>query len=264
MAEHPVGSNGGTRTARLIAPEAEALLLEVHEVRGLLDAEEAEVRRLTQLLAEAAGVPAMAAAWRPDMPLPGEDVMRAVLEGIREHRVLCVHHLQQDGELRRLRIEPYHVRLEAGCWYLIGRLADERTERVMRLDKVVSAAAEETFEPLAVDLDRYLGGVFVPPGSGSTARVRFGPRSAVYAQERWGSGPVIDDGSSVELVIPYEREHFLVRALAEFCDDYVVLSPPSLREAVRSRATATLALYAADAQDGSVDDAQDPSSGTGA
>jgi predicted DNA-binding transcriptional regulator YafY len=177
------------------------------------------------------------------MPLPDEDVMRAVRTGLDEHRVLYVHHMQQDGELRRLHVEPYHVSLEAGCWYLVGRLADEKTERVLRLDKVVSAAAEGTFEPHPIDLDRYLGGVFVPSDPGATARVRFGSRSAVYAQERWGTGTVADDGGGVELVIPFQREHFMLRSLAEFGDDYEVVWPASLREGVRARAAATLAIY---------------------
>jgi predicted DNA-binding transcriptional regulator YafY len=233
----------GEQLPRLIGPQATALLLTVHAVRQDLAGETADTRHLTQLLAAAAGVPTMAAAWRLDMPLPDEDVMRAVRTGLSEHRVLYIHHMQQDGEVRRLHVEPYHVRLEAGCWYLIARLADEKTERVLRMDKIVSAAAERAFRPQPVDLDRYLGGVFVPGDPGATARLRFGPRSAIYAQERWGTGAVADDGGPVELVIPYQREHFFVRMLAEFSDDYEVLSPASLREGIRARALATLAAY---------------------
>lgn len=230
---------------RLTGPHATALLLAVHETREQLDGTVPEVRHLTQTLASAAGVPAMAAPWRADMPLPDDDVMRAVRAGLSEHRVLYVHHLQQDGEVRRLHIEPYHVRLEGGFWYLIGRLADDGTERVLRLDKVVSAAAEDPFEPRPVDLDRYLGGVFVPADPGAVALVRFAPRSAVYAQERWGAGTELPDGR-VEIEIPYQREHFLVRSLAEFGRDYEVVSPASLRAGVRARARATLARYDAD------------------
>jgi predicted DNA-binding transcriptional regulator YafY len=233
------------RLPRLTGPHATALLLVVHAVRGKLDGTIPEVRHLTQTLASAAGVPALAAPWRADMPLPDDDVMRAVRTGLNEHRVLYVHHLQQDGEVRRLHVEPYHVRLEGGFWYLIGRLADEGTERVLRLDKVVSAAAEDGFTPRPVDLDRYLGGVFVPSDPGAVARVRFGPRSAAYVQERWGAGTELPDGS-VEVEIPYQREHFLVRALAEFGRDYEVLSPRSLRDGVRARAQATLARYTPD------------------
>lgn len=230
-------------TPRLTGPHATALLLAVHAVRERLDGEVPQIRHLTQTLASAAGVPTLAAPWRPDMPLPDADVMRAVRTGLTESRVLYIHHLQQDGEVRRLHIEPYHVRLEAGCWYLIGRLTDEGTERVLRLDKVVSAAVEDAFEPRPVDLGRYLGGVFVPGDPGALATVRFGPRSAVYAQERWGMGTEMPDGS-VEIEIPFQREHFLVRSLAEFGRDYEVVAPASLREGVRARAQATLARYA--------------------
>lgn len=228
---------------RLTGPHAAALLLAVHAVREHLDGKVPQIRRLTQTLAAAAGVPALAAPWRPDMPLPDANVMRAVRTGLTESRVLYVHHLQQDGQVRRIHIQPYHVRLEGGFWYLIGRLADEGTERILRLDKVASAAAEGSFVPRPVDLDRYLGGVFVPADPGAIARVRFAPRSAVYAQERWGMGTELPDGS-VEVEIPFQREHFLVRALAEFGRDYEVLAPPSAREGVRARALATLARYA--------------------
>jgi len=234
-----------TKAPRITGPQATALLLAVHSVRDRLDGTVPEVRHLTQTLAAAAGVPALAAPWRPDLPLPDDDVMRATRTGLTEHRVLYIHHLQQDGEVRRLHVEPYHVRLEGGYWYLIGRLANEGTERVLRLDKVVSAAAEDAFEPRPVGLDRYLGGVFVPPDPGAVARVRFGPHSAVYAQERWGIGTELEDGS-VEVGIPFQREHFLVRTLAEFGRDYEVLSPASARDGVRARAEATLRLYGSD------------------
>jgi predicted DNA-binding transcriptional regulator YafY len=231
---------------RLSGPQATALLLVVHRMRDRLGDDEACVRHLTQALASAAGVPAQASPWRADVPLPDDDVMRAVRAGITEHRVLYIHHIQQDGEVRRLHVEPYHVRLETGFWHLIGRLADDHSERVLRLDKVVSAAAEDRFVPRPVDIDRYLGGVFVPADPAAMAVVRFGPHSAVYAQERWGPGRAQADGS-VELEIPYDREHFLVRALAEFGADVEVRSPKSLRAGVRARAEAALARYGAGA-----------------
>jgi predicted DNA-binding transcriptional regulator YafY len=234
------------RMPRLTGPEATALLLAVHRVRDRLDGDAASVRHLTQALASAAGVPAQAAAWKAGMPLPDDDVMRAVRTGIAERRVLYIHHIRQDGDVRRVHIEPYHVRLEAGFWHLIGRLADDHTECVMRLDKVVSAAAEDVFEARPVDLDRYLGGVFVPGDPAATAVVRFGPHTAVYAQERWGAGRPLKDGGA-ELDIPYEGEQSLVRSLAEFGADFEVLAPSGLRAAVRTRAEAALANYGAGA-----------------
>jgi predicted DNA-binding transcriptional regulator YafY len=231
---------------RLSGPQATALLLAVHRVRDGLGDDEVRIRHLTQALASAAGVPAQASPWRTDMPLPDDDVMRAVRAGIAEHRILYIHHIQQDGQVRRLHVEPYHVRLETGFWHLISRLADDHSERVLRLDKVVSAAAEDHFTPKPSEVDRYLGGVFVPADPAATAVVRFGPHSAVYAQERWGPGRP-QAGGGVELEIPYDREHFLVRALAEFGTDYSVLRPKSLRAGVRERAKAAVARYGAGA-----------------
>ena len=230
-------------TVRLTAPAAAELLRTVHRVRDRLDADLPLQRHLTQALASAAGVPSEAARWDPDSPLPAEEVMAGVLEAIRTGRALTVEHLQQDGQVRDLTLEPYHVRLESRFWYLLSRIADTGKERVLRLDKVLTAALGERFEPRPPDLDQYLTGVFVPADPGAVAVVRFGARSSTYAAERWGDGKLLADGG-VEIEIPYHREHFLVRTLAEFGDDYEVVSPAGLREGVRARAAATLAVYA--------------------
>ncbi len=224
---------------RLTGPQASLLLRVVHAVRSQLDGDAARTRHLTRALASAAGVPAQAAPWRTGMPLPDADVMQAVQTGIAEHRTLLISHLQQDGEVRRLRLDPYRVRLESGFWYVIGRLSDGGVERVLRLDRVLSAEPDESFDPKPIDIDRYLGGVFVPEDPGTVAWVRFGRRSAAYAQERWGMGHTLPDGGA-EIRIPYLREHFLIRTLAEFGADFEVLEPPELRVGVRDRALATL------------------------
>lgn len=227
---------------RMTGPAAAELLRAVHRVRDRLEADLPLQRHLTQALASAAGVPAEASPWRPDSPLPSVDVMSAVVEGITERRLLEIEHLQQDGTVRTIEVEPYHVRLETGFWYLIARQAETGSERVYRLDKVMGSALGESFEPRPVDLDRYLGGVFVPMDEDMHAVVRFGPASATYAAERWGDGRALPQGG-VEIEIPYQREHFLIRNLAEFGGDYEVVSPPDLREGVRARAAATLESY---------------------
>lgn len=231
-----------TSTVAVTGPAASELLRAVHRVRDRLEADLPLQRHLTQALASAAGVPASACPWRPDSPLPVAEIMSVIVEGITGNRAIGIEHLQQDGEVRSLDVEPYHVRLESGFWYLIARLAETGDERVFRIDKIMGASPGPACQPRPVDLDRYLGGVFVPPEAGTAAVVRFGPRSATYAAERWGEGNSLPHGG-VEIRIPYQREHFLIRNLAEFGDDYEVVSPLEVREGVRARAAATLASY---------------------
>lgn len=233
------------RVTRIItAPLSAALLRAVHRTRHELEADAPVVRHLTQALASAAGVPAAAAPWPVGAALPDVETMHAIRDGLTNTRTLRLDHMQQDGQVRPLVIEPYHVELESGYWYLLCRRADSGAERVLRLDKIMAAEIGDPFEPRPVDLTAYLGGVFVPFDTPHVATVRFGPRSAVYAMERWGEGRLLGDGG-VEVSIPYQREHFLVRTLAESGGDYQVVGPETLRAGVLTRAKATLALYPA-------------------
>lgn len=224
---------------RVSEPEAAAMLRMVHEVRDGLG-EVPAVRHLTRALARAAGLPPEAAPWDADHPFPDPRVMTVVQRAIWSDLLVRVGHLQQDGELRELVLEPYHVRLEGGYWYLLARVADDGRERVLRLDKVRWAQAERGFTPRPLDLDVYADGVWVPAEPGQTAVVTFGASAAVYAQERWGIGePAEGGGATIE--IGYLRPETIIRTLTRFGGDYEVVAPPELRKAVRARALVTLA-----------------------
>jgi len=221
-------------------PEAAAMLRMVHEVRsGLGDVD--AVRHLTRALARAAGLPPEASPWDADHPYPDRSVMTVLQRAIWSDLLVRVGHLQQDGELRELVVEPYHVRLEGGYWYLLARVADDGRERVLRLDKIRWAQVEGGFTPRPLDLDLYADGVWIPAEPGENATVEFGPSVAIYAQERWGRGESTKSGG-VTIEIGYRRPEMLIRALARFGGDYEVVAPAGLRAAVRTRALATLAV----------------------
>jgi predicted DNA-binding transcriptional regulator YafY len=224
---------------RVSEPEAAAMLLMVQDVRDDLG-EVPPVRHLTGALARAAGLPPEASPWDSRQPFPDPAVMTVLQRAIWSDLLVRVGHLQQDGELRELMLEPYHVRLESGYWYLLARVADDGRDRVLRLDKIRWAQAEHGFTPRPLDLDVYADGVWVPVEPGHNATVRFGPSVATYAQERWGRGqPTEDGGMTIE--IGYQRPEMLIRTLTQFGGDYEVVAPPELRAAVRARALATLA-----------------------
>jgi predicted DNA-binding transcriptional regulator YafY len=229
---------------RVSEPEAAALLLMVHEVRSGLGDQDA-VRHLTRALARAAGLPPEAAPWDADHPFPDRGVMTVVQRAIWSDLVVRTAHLQQDGELRELVLEPYHVRLEGGYWYLLARVADDGRERVLRLDKVRWAQTEGGFTPRPLDLDVYADGVWIPSEPGQKATVAFAPSVATYAQERWGLGEQREDGG-VLIEIGYLRPEALIRTLALFGSDFEVVAPAELRSAIRARALATMAALATD------------------
>jgi predicted DNA-binding transcriptional regulator YafY len=179
--------------------------------------------------------------WDADHPYPDRNVMTVLQRAIWSDLLVRTGHLQQDGELRELVLEPYHVRLEGGYWYLLARVADDGRERVLRLDKIRWAQAEGTFTPRPLDLDVYADGVWIPAEPGDVATVVFDPGVATYAQERWGRGELSQDGR-VTIEIGYQRPEMLIRTLALFGSDYEVVAPAGLRAAVRARALATLAV----------------------
>ncbi len=220
-------------------PEAAAMLLMVQGVRAGLGSEEA-VRHLTRALARVAGLPPQVSPWAFDHPFPDGGVLSVVQRAIWSDLLIRVGHLQQDGELRELVLEPYHVRLEGGYWYLLARVADDGRERVVRLDKVRWAQTERGFTPRPPDLDVYADGVWIPSEPGTKATVVFGAPVAAYARERWGPGEPDDEGG-VRIEIGYRRPESLVRTLAQFGSDFEVIAPAELRSAVRTRALATLA-----------------------
>lgn len=228
---------------RVSEPEAAAMLRMVHEVRTGLGDEDA-VRHLTHALARAAGLPQQAAPWDVDHPFPDRGVMSVVQRAIWSDLLAQVSHLQQDGEIRDLLLEPYHIRLEGGYWYLLARVADDGRERVLRLDKIRRAQTRGAFTPRPLDLDFYADGVWIPAEPGAEATVVFGPSSAAYAQERWGRGEPLD-GGSVRIEIGFRRPESLIRTLSQFGSDFEVEAPPGVRSAVRARAVATLAVIAA-------------------
>ena len=225
---------------RVSEPEAAAMLLMVQEVRADLGGG-AAVRHLTRALARAAGLPPEASPWGADHPYPARAVMTVVQHAIWSDLLVRVGHLQQDGELRELVLEPYHVRLEGGYWYLLARVADDGRERVLRLDKIRWAQAEGGFTPRPLDLDVYADGVWIPAEPGKKATVEFGPSMTAYAQERWGRG-VPAKGAGVTIEIGYQHPEMLIRTLTRFGGDYEVVAPAELRTAVRARALATLAV----------------------
>ncbi len=227
-----------SHSVRLTPPQASALLKAVHEVRDRLGVDNHTVRDLTRTLADAAGLPAEAHPWPTEAPLPDAEMLASIRAAVVEHRSLLVQHLRQDGTLAEILIEPYHIRLESGFWYLVCRKGTDRAQSVVRIDRLQSAVASHPFDPMAVDLDRYLDGVIVPKEPLRSARVRFGPRCAEFAKYAWGEGEETPDGGVV-IDIPYAHDHWLVRTLMEFGCDFEVLSPAEVREGILSRARAT-------------------------
>lgn len=213
----PLMFDGDIGPSRLTEPEASALLAFLDELE-LWGEDHSELESLTTAIARAAGLPEGVRSWFAGGPIPREEVFQALLGAAREGRRCRITYTGSGGSLYETLIDPYHLRMERGMWYVIARLGEGKQafkERVYRVDKIAKVDVLGAYEPDPIDLDRYADGVFVPSGEPKVKRVAFSPEVAPYAVERWGEGRVNDDGWT-EIDIEYFDEGWLERTLAVF------------------------------------------------
>jgi len=213
----PLMLDGHAGPARLTEPEASALLGFLDEIEFSGEDHE-DLEGLATAVARAAGSPEDVRSWFTGGPIPSEDVFRPLLGAARDGRRCRITYTASGGSLYEVLIDPYHLRMERGMWYVIARRVEGEQafkERVYRVDKVTKVEVLEAYESDPIDLDRYADGVFVPSGEPRVERVAFSPKVAPYAVERWGDGELNDDGWT-EIDIEYFDEGWLERTLAVF------------------------------------------------
>ena len=234
----PLVLTDSTRMVRLTEPEAAALLSFIDEIATTVgeDADDA-LESLADSIAEAAGAPAGLTCWSSVGPVPDREVLSTLLTACTEGRSCTITYLGRQAQPYQARVDPYHLRLERGCWYAIVRLGDGRhagQERVYRLDKISEAALESPYDPTPIDLDDYADGVFRPNRPPKIARVRFDAIIAPWADERWGDGLTCEDGRR-EFDIEYHDDEWLLRTLSLFGSEFEVIEPQEVRDAIVAR-----------------------------
>ncbi|MCL4555188.1 MAG: WYL domain-containing protein [Actinobacteria bacterium] len=213
----PLVLSDQSRPARLTEPEASALLgfldeLEVADDSGTV------LDDLATAIAGAAGAPTGLRSWFSGGPIPAETVFKPLLQATTEGRRCRITYTASGGASYSTLIDPYHLRMERGMWYVIARLAEgqrQGDERVFRIDKIAEIEVFDNFSGVPIDIDRYSEGVFLPTGEPRVARVAFSPAVAEYAIERWGAGLLDSDGWT-QIDMEYFHEGWLERTLAVF------------------------------------------------
>jgi proteasome accessory factor C len=132
-------------------------------------------------------------------------------------------------------VRPWRLISARGAWFLVGEDAARTERRIFRLDRIESVRiGTGTYEiPAGFTVDDVLrdGTVFASAGAG-TLVVRYGADIARWIAER--ERGVTEADGSVTVEYPLADDAWAVRHVLRYGPDAVVVSPPRVRELVRS------------------------------
>lgn len=169
---------------------------------------------------------------------------------LRRKRLVIKYYVRARDELTEREISPQRLVHYRGNWYLDAWCHLRNELRSFAVDAIRHAEVLDTLAKNVPErtLDAVLGsgyGIF----SGRRVRwaeLRFSPARAKWvATERWHPrqhSRILSDGSFI-MRIPYSDPRELVMDIMRFGQDVEILSPPELREAVKTRLEAALAVY---------------------
>jgi predicted DNA-binding transcriptional regulator YafY len=186
-------------------------------------------------------------ASRPVRPKFFREVSRATLD--RRRLVIRYYTRDRDESLKR-EISPQRLVYYRGNWYLDAWCHLRQDLRSFAVDAVeaVSETKEVAHEIKTEALNANLGagyGIFAGPARES-AVLRFKPFVARWvAAEQWHAKQILErepDGHLI-LTVPYANEPELIMDILRYGPDVEVLSPESLKQAVRKRLKDALAMY---------------------
>ena len=163
-------------------------------------------------------------------------VRRTLQECIRNRRVATIAYRSATAESDENRqVQPLGVVWSRGSWYLAAWCKKNEGLRVFRLDRITASVAESErftgFDHFSLELVIRDGKVLIGD-EGDVMRVRYAPRIARWIAEREGL-PLAPDGS-VTVELDAMQEEWAVRHVLCYGPDAEVLSPISLRDAVRA------------------------------
>jgi predicted DNA-binding transcriptional regulator YafY len=160
-----------------------------------------------------------------------------------ERRTLRMRYYSQSREVETDRdIDPYLLRLYAGGLYVIGYCHLRRAVRIFAVERIRTLAiARETFTmPTDFDADDYLRGAWgIVRGELIAVRAVFSRAAARDVRGRlWHASQQLRElpGGRLELRLLVADTLEVRRWLLGFGGDVEVLTPPALREAMRSEA----------------------------
>lgn len=154
------------------------------------------------------------------------------------------------GETTSRIINPQCVLHDRGTWYVVAYCNSRKAMRMFALHRIKDyKILDTTFEGMPVDeLNKWIDAAFQIEHGERTYEVviKFAPHSARYIRERiWHPQQSIEDfeDGSCKMSFPAASLDEVVRWLAPYGPDSVVLEPPELRRMVIDAAQETLKQY---------------------
>lgn len=147
-------------------------------------------------------------------------------------------------------VDPYHLRLNEGAWYLIAQCHLRGELRVFAVDRIVElTATDRTFaRPAEFDVDQYLGRSWgIEHGSEHDVRIAFDAVQARWIRERvWLPGQRLTESSDggVILEVRVSGLESIKRWILSFGSHARALAPAELVETVRTEAARMADSYA--------------------
>ncbi len=156
------------------------------------------------------------------------------------------------GETTSRVINPQCVLHDRGTWYVVAYCTSRKALRVFALHRIQDyQILDTTFEPMTrEELTTWIDAAFQLEHGERTYKIviKFAPHSARYIRERsWHPQQELEDfaDGSCKFSFPASSLDEVVRWLAPYGADAVVLEPPELRKLVIEAAQQTLSQYAA-------------------
>lgn len=153
------------------------------------------------------------------------------------------------GEVNEREIDPYHLHLHSGVWYVFAYCHLRGEVKIFALDRMQSVEGTgKTFErPADFSAEEFMAASFgIERGEPADVAIRFKPEQARYVRERhWHSSQVIEELPDGGLIL---RLHVgglgeVRRWVLSYGAGAEVLEPPELREAVRREVEGMVGVY---------------------
>jgi proteasome accessory factor C len=227
------------RPVRLTAPEARALASAL-ESAGYRADDPLVAKLLAAAHAEVTASELEATVRTGSAPRGAVELHETLSAAIERAENLRIAYFTGSSGRESVRVvRPYALSNSRGSWYLMGFCENAGEERVFRVDRIRSA--ERTGQRFEVPAG-FSREVAPDPLTLPVAEIRLTGDPGVDAGRDWPGAtfaPAPDGGAMAR--VPYAGTGWLARSVVARLGDAEVLSPPEVRDAVRTLAEAALA-----------------------
>jgi len=176
---------------------------------------------------------------------PAAEHLRDIQAALVERRRLRLRYYSMSrDEVTDRRVDPYHLTLHNGGYYLVARCHLREAVRLFAVERIreVKPEAARFQRPSDFNLDKYLSGAWgIIRGDIVTVKVIFGRGVARYIKDRlWHPTQRLRDldGGRVELTLRVADTLEVRRWILGFGPEAEVVEPAALRDALRREAEA--------------------------